>query len=97
MLFSERTLLSAYKSLVEKLPDAASRISLRTSKNSEGEQYFSYVNHMTIKRYKKLLKELDLEPVYYLEIPLRRYFKPLAKLPYIKEMFVKMVVCVLEK
>ena len=52
---------------------------------------------MTIKRFKKILKKLEITPVYYKEMPLRSFLSPLAKLPFFKEMFVKMAVCVIEK
>ncbi len=52
---------------------------------------------MTIKRFKKLLKELNISPIFYKEIPLRKFLFIPAKLPGLKEMFVKMAVCVIEK
>ena len=56
-----------------------------------------YINKMTLSRFKKMLKKLGVTPVYYKEIPLRKFLTPLAKLPLTKEMFVKMAVCVIEK
>ena len=52
---------------------------------------------MTIKRFKKILRNLDITPNYYKEMPLRSIVAPFAKLPILKEMFVKMAVCVIEK
>jgi len=52
---------------------------------------------MTIAKFKNLLKTLDIYPQHYEEIPLRKFLTPLAKLPFTKESFVRMVVCVIEK
>jgi len=97
MFFSEQTLIDVYKDAVKNLPDGKDRIEFRISKDEKGLEYFSYINKMTVKRFKKIKSELDLNVAYYNEIPLRSFFAPLAKLPIIKEMFVKMVVCVVEK
>ena len=97
LFFSEKTLISAYKDLVGNLPDGAERIRFRISENENGKEYFSYINKMTIRRYKKILKKMKITPNYYSEVPLRGFFAPLTHVPFIKEMFVKMVVCVIEK
>ena len=41
--------------------------------------------------------EAGMEQVYYRQVPLRPFLAPLAKLPGLRELFVKMVVCVFEK
>lgn len=97
LFFSDKTLIEVYKDLVKDLPDAEERIHFRISKNEQGEEYFSYINKMSIKRFQKILRSLNITPVYYAETPLRSFFAPLAKLPGLKEMFVKMVACVIEK
>ena len=97
LFFSEKTLIKEYKELVKDLPDGKSRIDFRISKNENGEEYFSYINKMTLKRFKKILKKLDITPVYYNEMPLRNIVKFFARLPVFNEMFVKMAVCVIEK
>ena len=97
MFMTESALVSAYKDLVKGLPDEEERISLRISKDENGKEYFGYINKMKIGRFKKILAKLDLTPYYYKEVPLRSFFAPLAKLPLLKEVFVKMCVCVLEK
>lgn len=97
LFFSEKTLIRDYKELVKELPDGENRINFRISKDKSGKEYFSYINKMTIKRFKKILKKLNITPNYYCEMPLRSIVKPLAKLPVFKEMFVKMAVCVIEK
>lgn len=97
MFFGEDVLIESYKHLAKNYPDGDERIEFRISENAQGKEYFSYINHMTIKRYKRILKKLGITPVYYKEEPLRTIVAPLAKLPLLKEMFVKMAVCVIEK
>ena len=52
---------------------------------------------MTLSKFKKVLKDAELTPEYYKEIPLRKFLTPLAKCPGIKEMFVRMGVCVIRR
>lgn len=96
LFFSDKDLIKAYKELVKDLPDGKERINFRISEK-DGKEYFSYINKMTLKRFKKILKKLSINPVYYNEIPLRGFLSPIAKLPLFKEFFVKMAVCVIEK
>ncbi len=96
--FSESTLVKTYKDMVEHLPDGKNRIEFRISTGKDGREYFSYINRMTICRFNKLLSSKGKFMVgYYKEIPLRNFLKPLACIPGLKEAFVRMVVCVLEK
>ncbi len=97
MFFSEKTLIKAYKELVAPLPDGEMRINFRISKRNDGTEYFSYINKMTLNRFKKIKKQAKFTPVYYKEVPLRKFLTPFAKLPLLKEMFVKMAVCIFEK
>lgn len=97
LIFSEQTLITAYKDLVRGLPDEAQRLNLRFSTDETGRTYISYLNKMTIRKFHRLLKEEALKPLWYREIPLRRFLTPLARLPVVKEMFVKMCACVIEK
>lgn len=97
LFFSEDTLVAAYKELCKTVPDGDERIAFRISTNEQGKEYFSYINHMTIKRFDKLRVQAGMKQAYYREVPLRGFLTPLAKLPSFKEAFVKMVVCVFEK
>ena len=97
VFFSERTLINAYKRLVSSKPDGDERVDFRISTDESGQEYFSYINKMTIKRFKSILKNIPAKRVYYREAPLRKVFAAPAKLPFLKEFFVKMVVVVLEK
>ena len=96
MFFSEKTLIGTYKDLVADLSDGKDRINFRFSTDENGKEYYSYINKMTIKRFKNILKNQGITPVYYNETPLKTIVKPFAKLPLLKEVFVKMVTCVIE-
>lgn len=97
LFFSEKTMIDAYKDLMVGIPDGEDRIKFRFSKDEKGKETISYINKMTVKRFNKIMKKLNLKPEYYAEIPLRNFFSPLAKLPLIKEAFVKMTVAVISK
>lgn len=96
VFFSDKTLIQVYKDLTASLPDGAERVKFRISKDANGEEYFSYINKMTIKRFGQILKRLNITPEYYREAPLRGFLKPFANTP-LKEYVIKMVVCVIEK
>lgn len=97
LFFSEDTLVAGYKALAEGVPDGADRVAFRISERQDGQEYFSYINHMTIRRFDRILRAQNITPVYRKHIPLRGFLAPAAKLPVLKEAFVKMVVCVIEK
>lgn len=97
LFFSDKTLIKGYKELVKNLPDGKERISFRISTDKNGEEYFSYINKMTIKRFKNYVKDTPFKLEYYSEIPLRSFLKPLSGLKITKDCFVKMVVSVLTK
>ena len=95
--FSEKACISAYRDLVSKYPDAADRLKFRFSTDEKGREFISYINKMTISRFKKIIKKKNIAPLYYKEAPLRKFLSPFAKLPLLKELCVKMVVCVISK
>lgn len=97
MLFSERTLIESYRELARGLPDEQERLSLRFGTDERGRERISYINKMTIRRFRRMCKRMDLMPLWYREIPLRSFLSPLARVPVLKEMFVKMCACVIEK
>jgi len=97
LIFSDKTLIKAYKAEVANLPDGAERVAFRISVDAHGQERFSYINKMSLRRAHKIFKKLKLIPMYYREVPLRRIFTPIAKLPILKEGFLQMVVCVFEK
>ncbi|MCL2873734.1 MAG: class I SAM-dependent methyltransferase [Defluviitaleaceae bacterium] len=97
MLFSDDILINVYRDAVIGLPDGQERLDFRISKDQSGKEYFSYINKLTIRRAKKIVKNLELTPIYRHEEPLRPFLKIFANIPFLKEMFVKMVVYVFEK
>lgn len=97
LFFDDNTLINVYKELVQAHPDAEDRIKFRIAKNNQGKEYFSYINKMTISRFNGLMTQTDYKVLHYREVPLRNAVKPLAKLPLLKEGFVKMVVAILQK
>lgn len=94
--FSDKTMINAYKELVADKPDGKDRINFRIGKNEKGEEYFSYINKMTIKRFKRIKANCPFKVSYYKEAPLRSFLKPFCH-GFFREYFVKMVVCVFEK
>ncbi len=94
--YSEKTMIAAYRDLVADKPDGEERIKFRIGKRESGEEYFSYINRMTIKRFKKIRDGSDFRVAYYKEEPLRGFLSPLAH-GLTKEYFVRMVVCIFEK
>ena len=90
VFFGQKSLIRAYKKLVGGLPDGEQRIKLRISARPNGEEYFSYINKMTIKKFKKLVGELGLTMEYYKE-------ERFIKIPVLREFLTRMVVCVIKK
>ena len=97
MCIRDRTLIKCYKELCKTVPDGQQRISFRISKRPDGTEYFSYINKMSLKRFKQIRDNCGMRYEYYSEAPLRSFFKPLAKMPFFREFFVKMAVCVFIK
>lgn len=95
--FSDRFLIKLYKDLVKGLPDGKERIAFRISTDLNGKEYFSYINKITIRKFNLLAIKDKYKMLYYKERPIRKVVAPFAKLPLIKEMFVGMVIVVLEK
>ncbi|WP_438358033.1 class I SAM-dependent methyltransferase [Brevibacillus dissolubilis] len=96
-IFPEHALIQAYKQLVKPLPDGEERIGFRFSTNEMGQETISYINRMTISRFRRIQQGVKHPSVYEREIPLRNQLAGLAKLPGFREYFVKMVVCVYRK
>lgn len=97
LLFSERTLIDAYRELVRGLPDEQARLELRFGMDGTGRERITYINKMTIRRFRRMARRMGLTLRWYQEIPLRPFLAPLAKLPGLRELFVKMCACVIEK
>ncbi len=97
LFYSESVMIRAYKELIRGVPDEKERLDLRFYTDDKGVERIGYINRMTLKRFKNILRTLSIEPFYYKEVPLRPYLKPLAKLPILRELFVKMAVCVISR
>jgi ubiquinone/menaquinone biosynthesis C-methylase UbiE len=97
VFFSDKTMIQTYKDLVSDLPDGKDRIEFRISKDKSGNDYFSYINKMTIRRFSKILVNSKFKAVSIRHIPLRNIFSVFKSIPVINEFTVKMVVCILEK
>lgn len=97
LLFSDRTLIAVYERLCQPLPDGAERIRFRIARDKDGNEYFSYINKMTLRRFRALRRDAPLQTEYYREVPLRPFLAPLAKCPGLRELFVRMAVCVFVK
>ena len=97
LFFTEKQLIAAYKHLVKGLPDEEMRLSFRFSKDENGVERYTYINHMTLSRAKKIIKEVGVKPEFYEEIPLKKSYPFLAKIPVLKEMFVYFGVYVIRK
>ncbi len=95
--FSDKALIAAYKELVAGLPDEDERIAFRFTDDRNGVTRYTYINKMTLKKFKKILKKNALAPDYYAEVPLRSFLAIPAKLPFLREFFVKMAVCSISK
>ena len=96
LFYSDGALIKAYKELIRGVPDEAERLALRFYTDDDGVERIGYINKMTLKKFRGILRALSVTPQYYREVPLRPYFALLAKLPGIKELFVKMAICVIE-
>ena len=97
LLFDDKTLIKGYKELMKGNPDGEERVKFRIGKNDENEEYFSYINKMSSKRFKRLLKETKFVCEYYHEVPLRKIFTPVSSIGIFNDCFTKMVVCILSK
>lgn len=97
ILFDDDILIGVYKDLAKNLPDGEERVKFRISRDEEGKEFFSYINKMTIKKFKSIYPNTKLSLVYYREIPLRNFLNLFVKIPVLKEVFTKMVVTIFKK
>lgn len=96
LFFSEPTLGEAYAHLVRDLPDGADRLRLRFGPDPGSRpRRITYINHMTIRRFRQIVAALPLRAVYYRQVPLRDLLRPVAAV--LPEYFTRLVVCVLER
>ena len=93
--FSEPVLIEAYRELVKDLPDADMRLRLRLGDPETNRTRITYINRMTIKRFRRIVEESPFRIAHWRLVPLRSFLKPLAAVA--PEFFMKAVVCILEK
>ncbi|RJQ27372.1 MAG: class I SAM-dependent methyltransferase [Peptococcaceae bacterium] len=91
---SEKTLVEAYRHLVAGSPDAGHRLSLKIGRNDQNAECFTYINKMTIKRFKSIAKNAPLQLKHFFTVPLREVLSPLSHL--LPEYFTRMVVAIWE-
>ena len=94
VLFSEKTLVRAYRRLVSDLPDGEERLALRLGEDPESEG-LAYLNAMTAGRFRRIIAASDMRILHYREYPLRRFMTPLTRIPGLREGFLRMGVAVL--
>lgn len=95
--FGDETLIAVYKRLCQTVPDGEERLRFRVSLDCNGREYFSYINKMTLHRFRPLRDAAPMAVEYYREVPLRQVFAIPAKWPGFREFLVKMAVCVFVK
>lgn len=95
--FSEHNLCLAYRELAQTVPDGEQRVEFRMKQNDSGKWEIAYINKMSLRRFKGILKTLNVQPECYEEVPLRNFLSGFAKFPLTREKFVRMAVCVIKK
>ncbi|MEW5705580.1 MAG: class I SAM-dependent methyltransferase [Actinomycetota bacterium] len=93
--FSEKAIVQAYKHLVKGKPDEEKRLSLRLD---DDRQSLSYLNQMTIKRFKRLIRLSPFKIVVFRLVPLKQFpLKQINLFPLAREYTTRMVVTILQK
>ena len=93
-LFSEKTLVSAYRYLISDKSDREYREKLKLDENRTR---IAYINRITIRGFERLLKKMRLIPAYKTRRPLRSGLRLFARLPLLGECFTHSAVYVFEK
>ena len=97
VFFRDETLIDVYEHLCQSVPDGDDRFRLRITRDESGRRYFSYINKMTLKRFRSLRSGAPLREEYYREVPLRPFLAQPANWPLFREYLVKMAVCAFTK
>ncbi len=93
-LFSEKTLVGAYRRLISDKSDREYREDLKLNGDKTK---IGYINRVTVGRFERLLKEMRLKPAYKARIPLRRGLSLISRLPFFGDFFTHSAVYVFEK
>lgn len=99
---SEKFRIALYKEAVKGLPNANERLHFRISKDKDGQERITYLNHLTIRKFNSILGSLEDEGLISVEgmrqKTLRRLpLKLLGYVPGIREFFLSTLLCVLRK
>lgn len=97
LFFREKTLIAAYKTLIADKSDAKRRLKLKITTDERGAEHIGYINKMTLKKARRIIKESGLAPKMKKYVPLRKFLAPAAHIPVLREFFVKAAVYVFEK
>ncbi len=96
ILFPEKILIAAYKTLAKNTRSYEKRANLRFGVVN-GEEHITYINRMTVNRFEDIMKNRNpFKTRLYKLIPIKNSLKFLLKTP-VREMFVRMIVYVGEK
>ena len=71
-------LIEAYRELVKELPDADMRLRLRLGDPETNRTRITYINRMTIKRFRHIVEESPFRIAHWRLVPLRAFLRPLA-------------------
>ena len=69
--FSEPVLIEAYRELVKNLPDAEMRLRLRLGDPETNRTRITYINRMTIKRFRQIVEASPFKIAHWRLVPLR--------------------------
>lgn len=98
---TEKFRIKLYKEAVKDFPDALERINYRIGRDHGGIERITYLNRITIRRWKHILRELDrhglkLEHMHISSFR-NKMLKALARVPFLDEFFASTIACVLKK
>lgn len=97
LFFREKTLIPAYKALIEELPDKERRLALKITPDGKEGEHIGYINKMTLKKARRVIRHTGLVPEYKKFVPLRKFLAPLVYVPALREVFVRSAVYVFKK
>jgi len=97
LFFDESSIAEAYWVLSFLRSDGEMRRNLKISKANNSKFIISYINKMTIRKCKSILKAVDLRLKYFKLIPLRKFFYPLYGIKIFDELITRNCVILLKK
>lgn len=103
-LFTPETFrIKLYKKLVSAFPDGKERLKFRLGYDEKGRERITYLNHLTIRRFQKILQKIqkkgeNFRIFSFYKVPFRRkILKILGKIPFLNEFFLSTHLWVLKK